>query len=144
MSIFGNGVADRDYRMDGYISEETVTGEKYQAELKKLQKHYGYRATLDSHYQAEWDKEGAYQRQKPEYDLWQRIEAEKDIIAADFATEIHVLLAEGKTAEEIIEKLGSFEDYLRELLDDPMRNLLSEAKVTSILKRTKRKWWFEY
>lgn len=102
---------------DGGIHADIISGALYQAELKKLQKHYGIRATLDSYEQAAWDKEGAWARLDPCNELWLRVEAAKDIIGAEFAMKIHPLLAEGKTAEEIIAKLGSFEDYLNNKLN---------------------------
>ena len=135
---------NEDYQYDGGISKEVVKGAKYQAELKKLQEYYGIRATLDSYEQAEWDRGGAFARLRPYNELWLRVEATKDIIGANFAVQIHPLLAEGKTAEEIIAKLGSFEDYLNGILTDKMFALLWDAKIISVLKRTKRRWWFEY
>lgn len=139
-----NKAMEREYTLDGGISAEVVNRTKYQTELKKLQAHYGIRATLDSHYQAEWDKEGAYARLSPCNDLWLRVESTKDIIGAEFATQIHLLLADDKTAEEIIANLGSFEHYLKDILDDKMFGLIWDRKIISVLKKTKRRWWFEY
>jgi len=131
-------------RYDGGISAETVNCPAYQAELVKLQKHYGIRATLNSYEQAAWDKEGAYARLDPCQELWLRVEAAKDIIGADFAMQIHPMLAEGKTAVEIIAKLGRFEDYLKEELAPGMASLLWGAQIVGALKKTKKRWWFEY
>ena len=131
-------------RYNGGISKETVDSPAYQAELQKLKAHYGIRATLNSYEQAAWDKEGAYARLDPCNETWLRIEAAKDIIGAEFAFKVHRLLADGKTAEEIIQTLGSFEAYLHDEIYHEAAALLWGAKIISALKKTKKRWWFEY
>ena len=128
----------------GGISKETVESPAYQTELKKLQKHYGIRATLNSFEQAAWDKEGAWARLDPCYELWLRVEAAKDIIGAEFAMKVHRQLAAGATAEEIIATLGRFEDHVERQISSGMVSLFFGSQITSVLRRTKRRWWFEY
>lgn len=131
-------------RYDDRISEETVKSRWYQAELKKLKKHYGIRATLNSYEQAAWDKEGAYARLDPCNEEWLRIEAAKDIIGANFAMKVHKLLADGRTAEEVIKKLGSFEKHLKSILNPPeVGNLLWGKRIRRAL-LNEPNWWFEY
>ena len=130
---------------DGGIHADIINGVLYQAELKKLQKHYGVRATLDSYEQALWDKEGAWARLDPCNELWLRVEAAKDIIGAEFAMKIHSLLAEGKTADEIITKLGSFERYLNKKLNPrKIAKFLWGTDIYIELKLSSTKWWFQY
>jgi len=129
----------------GKITADRVNCQLYQAELKKLQKYYGIRATLNSYEQAVWDREGAWARLDPCNELWLRIEAAKDIIGAEFAMKIHPLLAENKKAEEIIEELGSFENYLNNnLKPKEIEEFLWGTKIYNALKRSRTKWWFKY
>jgi hypothetical protein len=134
---------EKNFYNGGYL-KKTVDSPAYQAELKKLQEHYGIRATLNSKSQAAWDKDGAFARLDPCNELWLRIEAAKDIIGAEFAFKVHELLAEGKTAERIIETLGSFEAYLRDEIYHEAATLLWGAKIINALKRTKKRWWRAY
>jgi len=131
-------------RYNGGIPAETVNSAAYQTELAKLKKHYGIRAMLKSHEQAAWDREGAFARLNPCNELWLRVEAAKDIIGANFAINVHLLLANGRTAEEIIARLGSFEAYLADELTSDSAKFAVGKRVMSVLKRTKKRWWFEY
>jgi hypothetical protein len=131
-------------RYNGGIPAETVNGTAYQAELAKLRKHYGIRATLKSHEQAAWDRDGAFARLNPCNELWLRVEAAKDIIGADFAMTVHRLLSKGRTAEEIIARLGSFEAYLADELTSESAVLAVGKRVVSVLKRTAKRRWFKY
>ena len=139
-----DGKEDREDYYSGGISKETVETPAYQAELKKLQKHYGIRVTLNSFEQAAWDKEGAWARLDPCYELWLRVEAAKDIIGAEFAMKVHRQLAAGATAEEIITSLGRFEDHIEKQFPPGMVSLFWGSQITGVLRRTKRRWWFEY
>jgi len=85
---------------------------KYKAELAKLQEHYGIRCTLDSIAQAEWDRDGAYARFTADNPMWLRVEAARDIVGAGFAKLVHEQLALGKSAEEIIRFLGTFDEWI--------------------------------
>lgn len=133
-----------DNRYDGGIAKEGAGSPPYLAELKKLQKHYGIRATLNSYEQAAWDKEGAYVRLDPSNELWLRVEAAKDILGAEFAFKVHRLLANGKTAEEIIKTLGSFEAYLQDKIRGEAALILWGKAIINALKMTSERWWYEY
>lgn len=137
-------IKKRENFCDRGISKETIGSPAYQSELKKLQEYYGIRATLNSKNQAAWDKEGAYARLDPCNELWLRVESAKDIIGAEFAFNVHRLLEDGMAAEEIINTLGSFEAYLHEKIHHKAATLLWGKQIISVLKRTKKRWWFEY
>lgn len=121
----------------------TSMNTQYQIELKKLQEHYGIRATLNSFEQALWDKEGAMARLKPCYELWLRLEAARDILGADFAINIHKLLSAGLSAVQVISTLGSFENYVKRILLNNTQQIF-DKNICSILQRSDKNWSFEY
>lgn len=123
----------------GEISEVIVKNEAYQCELSKLKEYYGFRVVLNSHTQAKWDREGAFERFELAYPFWIRLEAAKDIIATDFAMKIHCLLGNGKTTDEIMAKLGSFKKFQASKLY-PLGNLLLGREICRAL-RAEGEWW---
>lgn len=121
------------------IPANKVESAAYQCELKKLQKHYGFRVTLDSYGQAEWDREGAFARLKPWNEFWLQLEAAKDIMGTDFAKKVHKLLSADMPAVEIINELGRFEVYQKEYLATNGKGKFNN-EICCRLKRS-GKWW---
>ncbi|MDR3215850.1 MAG: hypothetical protein LBT55_00340 [Clostridiaceae bacterium] len=123
------------------IPATVVESEAYQRELKKLQRHYGFRVVLNSYGQAEWDNEGAVLRMQPWQEFWLQVEAAKDIMGTAFARKNHLLLAAGKTSEEIIKTIGSFEKFQEDYLNGAGKRLFLSAICNRI--RRGGKWWLK-
>jgi len=122
-----------------------ITCPKYKAELEELQKHYGIRCTLDSMAQAEWDRDGALARLTVDQSMWLRIEAARDVCGAGFAILIHKYLAQGKSAKEVTEILGTFDDWVKAWVNIFIKGI-PDIDIYPIRKSLlkSRRWHHEY